>query len=248
MKNHDLIDRYFENSLSPKEQQLFNDLLQNNSEFKTELEFQKDLKKIISQKQQEDLKSTLIEIESRSQKSSRLMLIPKKWMIAASLLILTSLGIWGIQSTYFPSNEAIYANYFEPSRNTVQPIVRGENLNTIEYRAFVAYEAQNYHKAINLFNSVQSPNKAYINFYIGISYLALNKPEEAIEVLKPISKQTTLEGKQKDFNKRAQWYLALAYVKINDEQNAMSELKEIINDPTENARKEAAQEVLDFLN
>ena len=138
MKNHDLIDRYFENSLSPKEQQLFNDLLQNNSEFMTEFQFQKDLKKIIAVKQQEDLKSTLIEIENRSQKNSRFMLIPKKWMIAASFLILTSLGIWGIQSKYFPSNEAIYANYFEPSRNIVQPIVRGENLNTIEYRAFVA--------------------------------------------------------------------------------------------------------------
>ena len=34
MENHDLIDRYFENSLSPKEQKLFNDLLQNDSEFK----------------------------------------------------------------------------------------------------------------------------------------------------------------------------------------------------------------------
>ena len=215
MKNHDLIDRYFENSLSPKEQELFNDLLQNNSEFKTVFRLGAFQRENISQKQQEDLKSTLIEIESRSQKSSMLMLIPKKWMVAASLLILTSLGIWGVQSTYFPSNEAIYANYFEPSRNTVQPIVRGENLNTIEYRAFVAYEAQNYHKAINLFNSVQNPNEAYINFYIGISYLAINKPEEAIEVLKPISKQTKLEGQQEGFNKKAQWYLALTYVKIN---------------------------------
>lgn len=248
MKNHDLIDRYFENSLSPKEQILFNDLLQNNLEFKTEFLFQKDLKKIIAVKQQEDLKSTLIEIEGRSQKNSRLILIPKKWMVAASLLIVTSLGIWGIKSSYFPSNEAVYEDYFEPSRNTIQPIVRGENLNTIEYRAFVAYEAQNYHKAINLFNSVENPDKVYINFYKGISYLAINKTEEAIGLLKPISELNNLEGMNKGFNKKAQWYLALAYIKINDEQNAATELEEIINDPSENIRKDAADEVLDFLN
>jgi len=248
MKNHDLIDRYFENSLSPREQVLFNDLLQNNSEFKTEFQFQKDLKKIISLKQQEDLKSTLKEIESRSRKRSILMHIPKKWMVAASFVVLTSLGIWGVQSTFFPSNKAIYDDYFKPSRNTVQPIVRGENLNTIEYRAFVAYEAQNYHKAINLFNSVESPNEAYINFYIGVSYLALDKPEEAIALLKPVSELNSLDEKDNGFNKKAQWYLALAYVKINDEQNAITELKQIINDPAENERKEAAQEVLDFLD
>ena len=244
MKNHDLIDRYFENSLSPKEQQLFNDLLQNNSEFMTEFQFQKDLKKIITVKQQEDLKSTLIEIEKRSQKNSRLMLIPQKWMVAASLLILISLGIWGIQSKYFPSNDAIYADYFEPSRNTVQPIVRGENLNTIEYRAFVAYEAQNYYKAINLFNSVKNPDQIYIDFYKGISFMAINKPEEAIDLLRSVSKTEDID---KEFNRKAQWYLALSYVKINDKQNAIKELTKIINDPAQNIRKDAANEILGFL-
>lgn len=248
MKNHDLIDRYFENSLSPKEQKLFNDLLQNNAEFSTEFQFQKDLKEIIAVKQQEDLKSTLVEIENRSQKNSRLMLIPKKWMVAASFLILTSLGIWGIQSKYFPSNEAIYADYFEPSRNIVQPIVRGENLNTIEYKAFVAYEAQNYYKAINLFNSVKNPDQVYIDFYKGICFMSINKPEEAIDLLKSVSNSNDLNENQEGFNKKSQWYLALAYVKIHDKQNAIKELTKIINDPAENVRKDAAEEILEFLD
>ena len=248
MKNHDLIDRYFENSLSPREQKLFNDLLQDNSEFKEEFQFQKDLKKVIASKQQEDLKSTLIEIESRAQKSSILMILPKKWMIAASLLILASIGTWGVKSVYFPSNEAIYADYFEPSRNTVQPVVRGENLNTIEYRAFVAYEAQNYHKAINLFNSVKNPDVAYIDFYKALSYLALNKSEEAIELLKPLSYKNSLAGKSEGFDKKARWYLALAYVNMDDEENAIMELTLIMNDASSDYKKVAANEILDFLN
>lgn len=77
MENHDLIDRYFENSLSPKEQQLFNDLLQNDSNFKDEFIFQKDLKQVIAVSQQEELKSRLSHIEDNVQKSSRFMIIPK---------------------------------------------------------------------------------------------------------------------------------------------------------------------------
>jgi tetratricopeptide (TPR) repeat protein len=248
MKNHDLIDRYFENSLSPKEQKLFNDLLQNNLEFSDEFLFQKDLKKVIAIKQKEDLKSTLIEIESRSQKNLSLLLIPKKWMIAASLLIVASIGTWGIQSVYYPSNEAIYADYFEASRNTVQPVVRGENLNTIEYRAFVAYESQNYHKAINLFNSVENPEEAYIIFYKGLSYLALNKPEEAINLLEPLSKMNMMEGKNSGFNEKARWYLALSYIKINENENAINTLNLVMENPFSNYKKEAASEVLVFLD
>lgn len=248
MKNHDLIDSYFENSLSPKEQKIFNDLLQNNSDFKNEFQFQKDLKKVIAIKQQEELKSTLVEIENRSQKNSSFMLIPKKWMIAASLLIIASVGTWGIKSNYYPSNEAIYADYFEPSRNTVQPVVRGENLNTIEYRAFVAYESQNYHKAINLFNSVKNPEAAYIDFYKGLSYMAINKHEDAINLLEPLSKTNILEGKNKDIDEKAKWYLALSYIKINEDQNAANTLNLLIDNPTSSYKKVDALEILAFLN
>ncbi len=39
----DLIDRYFENALSPKERLEFNDLLQNDESFRNEFMFHKDL-------------------------------------------------------------------------------------------------------------------------------------------------------------------------------------------------------------
>ena len=83
MKNHDLIDRYFENSLTPKEQILFNDLLLNDSVFKSEFQFQKDLKKVIASNQQEELKTALNEIEGRTQKGFGFIMFPKKWMVAA---------------------------------------------------------------------------------------------------------------------------------------------------------------------
>ena len=70
MKNHDLIDRYFEKSLRPKEQKRFNELLQNDLNFKNEFLFQKNLKQVIAANQKEELKSVLSNIEERAKKGS----------------------------------------------------------------------------------------------------------------------------------------------------------------------------------
>lgn len=247
MKNHDLIDRYFENSLSPEEQKLFNDLLQNDATFKEEFLFQKDLKQVIAVSQQEELKSTLSYIEENVQKNSRFMIVPKKWMVAASLLLITTLGIWTVKNLYYPSNDAIYETYFEVDRNTIQPVVRGESLNTIEYRAFVAYEAQDYYKAINLFNSVKNPDENYIIYYKGLCFLALEKTDKAIALLSNVANTTTIDGKSADLEEKANWYLALAYLKNNETENAISRLSLINNDPSSNFKKQEAQEVLNYL-
>ena len=247
MKNHDLIDRYFENSLSPKEQNIFNDLLQNDSDFKNEFLFQKDLKKVIAVSQQEELKSTLSHIEEHVKKKSLFMIVPKKWMVAASLLLITTLGLWSVKSLYYPSNEVIYKDYFQVDRNTIQPVVRGESLKTIEYRAFVAYEAQDYYKAINLFNSVKTPDEAYIIYYKGLCFLALEKSDEAIALLSEVATKQGLDGKSADFKEKANWYLAMAYLKNNETEKAISRLSLIINNPSSNFKKQEAQEVLGYL-
>ena len=170
-------------------------------------------------------------------------------MVAASFLISDQLGHLGAtEHVLSHPMKPFMLITSSPPETLMQPIVRGENLNTIEYRAFVAYEAQNYHKAINLFNSAKNPDQVYIDFYKGISFLAINKPEEAIDLLKSVSQSNDLNGNQKGFNNKAQWYLALAYIKINDKQNAIKELTKIINDPTENVRKDAASEILEFLD
>ena len=158
----DLIDRYFENALSPKERLEFNDLLQNNEEFRKEFLFHKDLKKVITRHQNEELKETLGKFETNLNKNSRFSVVPVKWLAAASLALLLSLGSWMVKNYVFPSNETIFETYFEPYPNTVLPIVRGSELHTIEYRAFLAYEAGEYHKAINLFNSVENSEEKYI--------------------------------------------------------------------------------------
>ena len=174
-------------------------------------------------------------------------MLPKKWLVAASVFILATIGLYSVKTEYFPSNEVIYETYFQSCRNTIQPVVRGENPNTIEYRAFVAYEAHDYYKAINLFNSVADPEAPYINFYKGLSYMEINKLNRAIALLYPITKAKNLKGKSANFDEKAKWYLALAYIKNNENKKAIEELSLIGNQPPDTYKKEEALEVLAFL-
>ena len=62
MNKIDLIDKYFSNSLSPKEKLKFNELLENDEQFKKEFDFQKDLQQVISRERRKDLKEVLQDV------------------------------------------------------------------------------------------------------------------------------------------------------------------------------------------
>lgn len=247
MENLDLIDRYFKNSLSPQDQKLFNELLQNDSEFKEEFVFQRDLKKVLSSIQEDELKTTLTHFEEKAEKKPSLKFIPKKWLVAASILIVFSLGIWGVKSTFYPSNEALYAQYFQADENTVVPIVRGDEIHSIEYRAFVAYEESNYHKAINLFNSVINPEETYILYYKGLCYLSLDKFEEALSLMTQVIENQSLGKEPFEFTNRAHWYSALAHIKMENNSDAISELNFIIDQKNSLYKIKEAQKLKNYL-
>ncbi len=244
MKNIDLIDAYFNNSLTPEEQLLFNELLQNDEEFKREYIFQNDLKKVIAINQKENLKSTLQSFEDDIQKNKTFLISSKKWIIAASITLLVALGFWSFKNIYYPSTEKLYSQNFEPYRNIIQPIVRGENLNTIEYRAFVAYENKDYHKAINLFNSVKNPNETYILFYKAMCYLSINKASKAINLLETLSLLSNQDEDNQKLSNKAYWYLGLAYLKTDDKKGAISNFLIVRDQPCNECKKSKRSENL----
>jgi tetratricopeptide (TPR) repeat protein len=249
MKNLDLIEGYFENTLSPKERLEFNELIQNDEEFKNEFLFQKDLKRAISNHQNKELKKTLEGFESNMQKSSLFTVIPQKWMAAAGIMLLLSIGTWVTRNYVFPSNERIFETYFEPYPNTVVPVVRGSEVNSIEYRAFVAYESGEYHKAINLFNSVDNKDEKYIQFYKALCYLSVEKSDQAIRTLRPLADDSSTDIDRMDWRQKAQWYIALAYIQQGKEQEALYYLNGLKDQDQElRFKQKEAKRVSGFLN
>ena len=248
MNKTDLIDKYFNNSLSPKEQMKFNELLQSDEKFKKEFTFQKDLQKVISKNQRNDLRKAVQNFEQDKKPVVRLLNISKKWLVAASILIIIGLGFVFVKSNFYPSPDELFVENYEPYRNIVLPIERGENTNTIEYSAFVAYENGNYHKAINLFNSVPNSNTTYIIFYKSMCYMSLNKTREAITLLKTIVDSKPEINSEKNFNELANWYLGLAYLNIGEIENAHKQFSIISNDKDNVYKKESSGKILEYLD
>lgn len=249
MKNFDLIERYFENSLTGEERLKFNELIRSDEEFKNEFLFQKDLKKAISNHQNRELKETLEIFEKNVQNSSLFTVIPVKWMAAASLVLLLSTGAWVVRNYMFPSNERIYETYFEPYQNTIVPIVRGAEINTIEYRAFVAYESGEYHKAVNLFNSLENAKDKYVQFYKAMCFLSVDKADEAIQTLLPLANDSSNDLEAMDWKQKAEWYIGLAYLRQDKEQEALYYFNKLENQNQElHFKKKEATKIVGFLN
>lgn len=248
MKNLDLIEKYFDNTLSPEDHILFKELLQNDIDFKNEFVFQKDLKKVITIDQQVELKNKLQDFEENIPKNPRIFNLKKNWLAAATIALVFGISFGYFMSNYFPSEENLYAQNFVPYRNIIQPINRGAKENTIKYRAFLAYENKNYHKAINLFNSIKNNDENYVPFYKAMCYLSINNPSDAILLLIPIADSLNRNNIDKNFDQLSIWYLGLAYLKIGNKKEAISKFSFIANYPTDFCHKKEAKKMLELLN
>ncbi len=219
MNKSDYIIKYFEDTLSGVELKAFNTLLINDSDFKEEFEFQKELQETLVLNDREQLKKEIQNWDITKNKSRN-----KSLFIAASLLILLGTSWQFFFNSQPKSTDELYASYFEPYRNIVQPIVRGEHKEDLQSKAFEAYEAKDYENAIMYFNEIlnEEPN-ATISFYKANALLQLNKTNEAILILQAnIKNSDTLQD-------RNLWYLALAYLKDSNIDASKKALKNLLS-------------------
>ncbi|MBC8754059.1 hypothetical protein H2O64_05215 [Kordia sp. YSTF-M3] len=219
MDKSDYILKYFDGTLSKEELQAFNTLLADDSDFKEEFEFQKELQDTLVLNDREQLKKEIQNWDTTKNKPRF-----KPWMAAASLLILLGISWLFFSKTQLNSTEDLYASYFEPYRNIVQPIVRGEYKDDIKSKAFKAYEAKDYENAILYFNTILNEERnTTILFYKANTLLQLNKTSEAIKILETNVKNTdTLQD-------RNLWYLSLAYLKDNNIDASKKTLKQLLS-------------------
>lgn len=220
MDKNILLNNYFEGNLSEEEKQQFDELLSNDSEFKTEFEFQKKAKVAVALSERQRLKNQLKEIEnSRKLKNNN-----NTWLsIAASIVVVLSLGFiffWNSSTT----NDNLYADFYETFPNIEAPTTRGENNLNIKSEAFYAYDSKDYKKAIELFSEIYKVEKTdYAIFYIGLSEMELNEHKKAINTFSLFEGDTN-----NNFYYYVKWYKALSYLKENDIENSKKLLNEVV--------------------
>ena len=240
-KQEDLIEKYIQNKLSPEEKLMMDELLQNDADFERELTLQANLKVAIKKDDDDNFRNLISELESKA-KMERPMLRRTyvKWLAAASLVLLLGLSYFLTLDQKVSTNE-LFASYFEPYRNVVQPLERGSDQQDEKSLAFLAYEKGEYEKAIMLFSELYATSKEpYYLFYKANAMLKLERAKEAIPLLlEHLQTKDTLTEK-------TNWYLALAYLKLNDKSNARITLEKVLADG--NYKSTEAQKLLKELN
>lgn len=230
MDKNSYIEKYFEGTLTPDEEITFTNLLEEDTDFATTFEFEKNVKKAITLNERVDLKKKLQSFETSKPKGKSY----KIWYAAASIILICGLGFYFTQT----STNTIYNDYYQSYPNVVAPTVRGENNDDIKSEAFFEYDNGNYEKSLELFSKIYSTDKDdYALFYKALSLMELGKTNEAITSFNEFDL-----SKNNSFTPFVKWYLALSYVKENQKEKAITLLKSLSE--SDNPQQELAKKLL----
>lgn len=240
-----LLYKYFSNRLTAQENNLLQELLITDSEFKQQFDFENNLKQVINDKENKDLKAKLATFENAisQEKPVRTFSRPNysKWAMAASIVLFVGLGWFGFNNFFGTNYGELYENNFQQYPNTVYSITRGESVKSIEGDAFTAYEAGNFQKALDGFQEISEEEKNdYVDFYMGQSYLNLDQLEGSKVHFQKVIDATG------EFAAESQWYLALIAIKQENKEVAKQQLNELISKYDYN--KDKATELLSELD
>lgn len=220
-----LINGFFENSLSEKEQETFRHLLQSDSEFKAEVAFQNELRVALKKEDRKSIKHMFSQLKDEGREQDTKVIPLRRFAAAASIILILGLGSW----IFFFNNpsfspDQLYDANFTPYENVLYPIERGNQIEDLKTKAFVAYENGEYQKALNLLQEIDNNIKdPYLDFYSANILMQLDRHHEAIPLLENYINQN---GELKD---RALWYMALAHLKLKQPDKSMALLEQLVN-------------------
>jgi len=217
-----LIERYFDQLLSPEEMAKVEQLKKTDSDFLQEFELFRKTYQALKLSTIIDLKADIKEIHQRMGSSTRVARIVKlRWMsIAASILLFVGLGLYAQQF----SNQNLYNEAFTPVGDYVTNM--DNDLSEME-NAIELFNNQQLDSAGQLFNKIYATSGVQSAlFYEGHTHYQAGRLEQAIKSLNKVSN---------DYKPEAQWYISLAYLKMEDEANTLKTLNAIINNNQDEA-------------
>ena len=242
MDKEELINGYFEDSLSQDQLDEVTRLLETDSEFTSEFEFQKELQRSLKKEERIEIKSMFSDLATENEKPETKVIQMRTWLAAASIALVVGLGSWFFFLSDSEINkDQLYAANFAPYDNVVSPIERGSDIEDLRSRAFTAYEHKEYTKALELFGQLKiEQDDPYIDFYEANVRMQLGQHTQAIPILKGYIAN---EGKLAD---RALWYLALSHLKLGEIEESKAQLSKLI--ALGSFKTEAAEQLLDQLD
>lgn len=229
-KKMKLIERYFNEELSPDELEFFEEEMARDEKFKEEVQQFEFVFGGLKEARARKLKANFNEYERQIQKEKVSRTSNKRLMgygIASTLaiaLVVFVLNFDSIGGRVQP--EAIFSEYFKPYPNVLAPITRSSESSTTKLsEAMHLYDSKQYDEAILGFNNLipRSSLKNEILFYKGVALLAKGEASEALYHFELMENESSFTDQRK-------WYLSLAYIQLEEIDSAVALLNEIIKD------------------
>ncbi|WMQ64161.1 tetratricopeptide repeat protein [Imtechella halotolerans] len=236
-----LIEKYFTGKITAEESLEFKKRYISDPEFKQEVDFYKNVKKVAGAVDDENFKVTLQCFESEFSRRRSIRPTDRiRTFIAIAAVFVIGFSIVSLWPTKV-SEADLFNTYFEPSKNISIPIIRSEGSQEIITEAFDAYSIKDYEKAASLFEKAFTVHRnPELLFYQANSLLANGQTEYAIEQFK---KHLEL---QEMLTNRSHWYLALAYLKSGNLKETKIALRAYIK-TGERFKREEAMSLLESL-
>ena len=226
-KDLELLDRYLLGRLNEKELKLFEERLKNDLALQQSLDELTVIRSAIRRETKENVLDLLKEKEAiiQNKENRRLTFGMRRFLsVAAAILLIATVGYYVLFNNLSEpmTGEALYELYYDgPYLNIVGGTERGatELEETLEAKAYLAYDLGEYSEAITYFKELIDQNKTATNyFYAGVSSLELGDMEAA-----KIYFNVTANHFE-EFREQAQWYMAMTLLKENRVNEAVSSL------------------------
>ena len=234
---YQLIEQYLAGELSDAERNAFEQRLKEDKVLAAETELHHRLHESLAGEKIHELRAVLQEVDEEWDRSSKVRnLFPARWLYAAAAVILVLVAsVLYINRTRHLSPEELFAQSFEPYQMVLNQRSFKEDEDILN-AAINAYERGDYDVAVEKFSELKSVDSLGVapKFYTAISWLALQQPEKAIDLLSSIATQD-----KHLLSEQARWYLVMAYLASGDKTSA----QRILGDMLGNERHFKQEEV-----
>mgnify|MGYP001357851536 CR=1 FL=1 len=230
----ELIEKYYNESLTSEELEFFNEQLLKDVIFSEEVKQFKFIFKGIDRERSIQLKRDFEKMEreilpSTINRSSIRSIFRQYSSAAAAFTLVLVVGIsllTSVNTENSNENKVLYAKYFKPYPNVIAPLTRSATQkNTAIYLAMIQYDSKQYNDAILEFDQLlkQPKLKNEILFYKAVSLMSEGFHEEAKVQLEKMDEFGNFKHQRK-------WYLALTLLQLKELDKTEVILKEIVKD------------------
>lgn len=191
--------------MSPEELKAFETRLENDSDFKIQIN---DIITLLTGIETQSLKEQLDEFHKDipkqipQKKSTKVYYLQFRKLVAAAVIIIALGSFWFFNQN---PNEKLYSKYFTPDPGL--PTTMSTTSNFDFYDAMVNYKQGDYKTAIEKWEALTTKNDT-LNYFLGVAYLAEKNEVNAISFL-----EQSIQNENFPLISDAYYYLGLAHLK-----------------------------------